>query len=362
MKVVIRVDSSQQIGSGHLVRCRTLAETLRKQGAEICFICREHIGHLSDWLSQSDFAVTLLATSELQNNIGDGENYGSWLGVSQNMDALETIHILGENIVDFLIVDHYGLDERWENLLRPYVKKILVIDDLANRRHDCDLLLDQNESLNGASRYLGLVPENCQLLIGCRYALLRSEYAKFRKMLQPRTKEVRRILIFFGGSDAHNMTGLAIAVLSSPEFLYLHLDVVVGAMNPHRLQLEEQANLRQNTTLYSPRPHLADLMAQADLAIAAGGTTTWELACMGLPSIVITVAENQKAIAATLEAKGMIVYLGDHQQITSEKIRAALQCIIGDDQRREQISKKGKKLVDGNGVAHVVSKIVNMLD
>ncbi|MEX6780098.1 UDP-2,4-diacetamido-2,4,6-trideoxy-beta-L-altropyranose hydrolase, partial [Limnospira fusiformis] len=209
MKVIFRVDSSAQIGSGHLIRCRTLAEELRRRGAEVRFICREHRGNLIHLLSQAAFPVTVLPPPP-QSSGEMEENYQAWLGVSAETDAQETLLALGGESADWLVVDHYGLDAVWERQLRPQVKQILVIDDLANRPHDCDVLLDQNYSQLGEQRYQGWVPHSCRLLLGPRYGLLRPEYPLYRQALSPHRGQVRRVLVFFGGTDSQNMTGKAL--------------------------------------------------------------------------------------------------------------------------------------------------------
>ncbi|AFY36531.1 pseudaminic acid biosynthesis-associated protein PseG [[Leptolyngbya] sp. PCC 7376] len=355
MNIVIRVDSSQQIGSGHLIRCRTLAEELRRNGAEVRFICREHSGHISECLSQSAFPVTLLPAPPKPEKQSD--DYQAWLGVSQETDAAETIEALGQIKADWLIVDHYGLDQIWERKLRPYVNKIFVIDDLANRPHDCEGLLDQNENIEGETRYQGLVPEHCFVLVGCRYALLHPEYAEYRKRLKPRTGEVKRIFIFFGGTDADNMTGMAIAALSSPEFTHINLDVVIGMTNSNRRQLEIQANKRGKVSIYGSRPHLADLMAQADLAIGAGGTTTWERCCLGLPTIVISVANNQLSTCKFLDQSRAILYAGLSSHIDALELRKKIREAIEKRSLLLELSFRSSQLIAGLGSSAITQKL-----
>ncbi|USR89925.1 UDP-2,4-diacetamido-2,4,6-trideoxy-beta-L-altropyranose hydrolase [Phormidium yuhuli AB48] len=357
MKVIFRVDSSAQIGSGHLIRCRTLAEELRRRGAEVRFICREHRGNLIHLLSQAAFPVTVLppppeSSGEMR------EDYQAWLGVSGETDAQETLLALGGESADWLVVDHYGLDAVWERQLRPQVKQILVIDDLANRPHDCDVLLDQNYSQLGERRYQGLVPHSCRLLLGPRYGLLRPEYQLYRQTRSPHRGQVRRVLVFFGGTDSQNMTGKALEALSSSEFEGISVDVVVGANNPHRGELEQLVEARHSagigeTRLYSTRPHLADLMAQADLALGAGGTTTWERCCLGLPTVVVSIAENQVAACEALQAEGVIQYLGAASHINVTQLRTVLCEWLGQPSQLQDMSVQGQLHVDGLGTQRV---------
>jgi UDP-2,4-diacetamido-2,4,6-trideoxy-beta-L-altropyranose hydrolase len=356
VKVVIRVDASEQMGTGHLIRCMTLAEGLRHQGAEVQFICREHPGNLIHLVAGAAFPVKVLPAPQPQGNLG--EDYAAWLGVSQNTDAVETLQALAEQRPDWLIVDHYGLDRTWEQQLRPHVDRLFAIDDLANRLHDCDGLLDQNENAGGETRYRGLVPAGCRLLVGARYALLHPEYATYRQLQPPRTGEIRRVLIFFGGTDSYNMTGKALSALSAPEFEALTVDVVVGAMNPHRNRLEQQAAGRSRTAIHYYRSHLADLMAQADLALGAGGATTWERCCLGLPALVVSVAENQVSACQELDRAGVIVYIGSIQSVSVAKLRCALAQPIDSKEKLLDIAKKGQTLVDGLGTKRVLSFLI----
>lgn len=163
MKVVFRVDASNRMGIGHLMRCLTLAEVLRGRGAQIRFICREHAGNLIGYLGQKAIPVAILPALDSGKPIHAEENYAVWLGASQEEDAIQTIEALEGEIPDWLVVDHYGLDAEWERRLRPHANQLMVIDDLANRSHDCNVLLDQNYSLENEQRYARIVPAACEL-------------------------------------------------------------------------------------------------------------------------------------------------------------------------------------------------------
>ena len=255
---------------------------------------------------------------------------------------------------DWLIVDHYGLDADWEKALRPWVGRILVIDDLANRRHDCDLLLDQNYASDATKRYQDLLPAHARPLLGPSYALLRPEYADYRHRRHPRDSSVRRVLVFFGGTDPNNLTGRALQALSAPGLTHLSVDLVVGANNAHRETLAAQAAARQGTRLHPPRPHLADLMVEADLAIGAGGSTTWERCCLGLPSFIVSIAENQRPACTALAADGLIHYLGHRDQVDEDSLRVAILELAFDPARRDALSIAGAELVDGRGTERVI--------
>jgi UDP-2,4-diacetamido-2,4,6-trideoxy-beta-L-altropyranose hydrolase len=234
--IVFRVDASFQIGSGHVARCLTLADRLRDDGAKCRFIHRLHPGHLVDVIRARGYAV-----AELPAPSQFASGYQQWLGTSQHQDASETIAALAGESADWLVVDHYGLDAHWEQALRPHAVNIAVLDDLADRPHDCDLLVDQNYQPDGERRYDGLLPERSRRLCGTRYALLRREYAAARRTVGPRRGPVSRVLVFYGGVDAHNETGRALRALSRPGLDHIFVDVVVGAKNPHRRALLELA-------------------------------------------------------------------------------------------------------------------------
>jgi UDP-2,4-diacetamido-2,4,6-trideoxy-beta-L-altropyranose hydrolase len=352
MKVVFRVDASAQIGIGHFMRCLTLAESLSERGLQLRFICREHAGNLIALLQQKAIPVTVL-TAPIVNDTPASDDYAAWLGATQAEDAEQTIEALNGQKPDWLVVDHYGLGVEWEQGLRPHVNNLLVIDDLANRRHDCDVLLDQNYAAKSEQRYAGLVSETCITLLGPRYALLRPEYRAYRKTMGTRDGHVKRVLVFFGGTDPQNLTGMALKALSQPELKHLRVDVVVGANNPHRKSIEQQVLHRQHATMYESRPHLADLMAQADIALGAGGATTWERMCLGLPTVVVAIAENQIPAAEALAAKQLILYAGKTLAVSANNLSKEITALISNASQLIALSEQNKLMVDGFGAMRI---------
>ena len=319
---VIRVDSSEQIGSGHLMRCLTLAEQMRKKNAEVHFISRDLIGSLHRLVTEHEFSLHLLPRHEAQANL---TGYAAWLTVSQTMDAEETVSILSQiPPVDRLVVDSYALDIVWEQQMRPLVREIFVIDDLANRQHDCDILLDQNFYREMQHRYDGLVPPKCKLLLGPPHALLREEFYAARAHLRERDGRLRRILVFYGGSDATCETEKAIHALLQLHLPSVDVDVVVGGSNPRRTYIENLCVLHDFLHYHCQVSNMAQLMANADLCLGAGGTTTWERCFLGLPAIVTAIAENQIEICRDCAEVGLIYYLGRWNQVTEEDVIHAL--------------------------------------
>ncbi len=345
------------MGTGHLMRCLALAECLRDRGAQVRFICRAHPGNMIGLLRDRGMQVAELPAAGATTSPKD-EEYPAWLGATQTEDAIQTAGALGDERPGWLLVDHYGIDAAWEGAMRPHAAKVLVIDDLANRRHDCDTLLDQNFSERGADRYIESVPEHCAMLLGPRYALLRPEYADHRRSAPRRVDPVRRVFVFFGGSDPDNVTGRALEALSVPSLSHLEVDIVAGTNNPHRALLEQQAADRPGTRLHGQRPHLADVMARADVAIGAGGATTWERMCLGLPSLVVSIAGNQVPACEALARAGMIRYLGSHDTVDVTDLRSALEAFMRPDGRLAEQACDGQAAVDGLGARRVAEVIV----
>jgi len=359
MRIVLRTDASLKIGSGHAMRCLTLAEELKKSGAEIAFISRAHEGNLNELISQKDIEVFELPKPEAfepTSRKAEEDNYEEWLGVSQSQDAQETINVLREDPPDWLIVDHYALDQTWEKYIRPYVKNILVIDDLATRSHDCNLLLDQNWFEDKDGRYNGLVPSCCKQLLGSEYALLRPEFAEEKKKLKPRNGDVKRIFVFFGGSDPHNLTAMTLWALSQPELIHLEVDAVISENNPYRDELKELALTRPLTQLHIQVDNMASIMAKADLAIGSGGATTWERICLNLESCVVIIAKNQNEVNSHLARNGYIHLLGYAHEINPKFLK---ENIVN---RILQINKKMGRadystMCDGRGLERVVNNL-----
>ena len=356
--IVFRVDSSTAMGSGHIMRCLTLANALRAMDYDVYFVCRALPGNLICLAEKQNFRVLQLLYSG--DDIEATSSYKEWLGVDWETDAHETISIIAENdiMTEWLIVDNYALDYRWEKMLRPLTKKLMVIDDIANRKHDCDLLLDQNFYDDANMRYCNLVPTDCKLLLGPQYALLRPEFAAARKVLRHRDGTIKRILVFFGGSDPSNETMKALQAIEMLKRPDLIVDVVVGLSNPNIEQIEQKCNQLSNTTFYCQVDNIAKIMSEADIAIGASGTAIWERCSLALPSITITVAENQVDIAANVSRAGIIVYLGSSLEVNTAQIFDSLCLLLMQNERMSKMSACGKMLVDGFGVERVTKLLM----
>lgn len=320
MKIVFRCDASLQMGTGHVMRCLTLAGALAEQGAECHFICRDHIGNLIEKIQQSGFQVYKISSSkndDLKSNVlPSAQNqlfHSGWLGSTQQQDAQDCLPILERLQPDWLVVDHYALDKTWQQALKSYFKKLMVIDDLGDREHLADLLLDQNYG-STVEKYKGLVPESCKVLAGTNFALLRPEFALWREYSLNRRKNnasISNILVTLGGADPDNYTVKILQQLAGVELHpQVEIIVVMGSTAPHLKSVQHQAaDMPVKTTVKANVTNMAELMSNADLAIGAAGATTWERCCLGLPTIQLVIAENQRQIAEDLASDNIIKLL-----------------------------------------------------
>lgn len=360
--VVFRADASRVIGSGHVMRCMTLADALHDRGAAVLFVCREHDGHLCDVIRARGFAVSRLPLREHVPIDEDGLAHSAWLGGSWQDDAAGTRAAVEawSRTPEWLVVDHYALDHRWQHTLRPLAGRLMVIDDLADRTHECDLLLDQNLVAQMDTRYADKVPQACGLLLGPGYALLQPIYAELRERTAPRHGPVRRLFVFFGAGDRQDLTGRSLRAFLSMGRLDIAVDVVLSPGSPHEDEIRRQFESWPNIHIHSGLPALAPLMAAADLAIGAGGATSWERLCLGLPSIVITLADNQIPIAKELQARGLVEWLGDSEHVTTADLASALHRWTVADLEPGR-SENGMNVVTGLGTARIIDAMSALL-
>lgn len=337
--MAFRADASIVTGSGHVMRCLTLADALREQGVHTVFLCRYQPGHLGNLISARGHTLVWLPAHE---------------GIDWFADAEASVANLAAGAPwDWLVVDHYDLAADWERRLRDVAKNIMVIDDLANREHDCNLLLDQN--LQDPDRYAGLVPKTCCTLIGPKYALLRPQFATARRSLRPRDGHVSRLLVFFGSMDVDGVTIKAleaIKLLGRPD---LHVDIVVGQANPHQAAIEAASQTLARAEIHYQTEAMATLMANADLFLGAGGSSSWERCCLALPALVLATAENQTAQSEALARAGAQIYLGNAQSVTLERLARLLTEVLGGPELLRRMAERAYSLVDGLGTERVAA-------
>lgn len=377
MQVLFRVDASILIGSGHLMRCMTLAHAMREYGWQVQFCCREHPGHQIQWLERQGFTCLTLpllavATDTLPfNSAQEGDR--QWLGATEAEDAAAVLQVLKDAALqpDLLVIDHYGLGVQFESALRRHCRNILVIDDLANRQHDCDFLLDQNLLPDAAGRYQDLLPGTCQQFIGPAYALLRPEFSQ-----APTTEKAQAIaitkdfsasphqlLVFFGGSDIDNLTALAIAALQQLQNSAWLADIVIGSANPHLSLLQQLCEGDPRLTLHVQTPGMAMLMAKAQLMLGGGGSTHWERCAMALPALVVSLAPNQQPTSVYLAELGACVYLGHGYELSAGKLCIEITQLLAAPAKLLQMAEVAAKLVaPEGGCQRLLSELANKLE
>ncbi len=340
---MIRTDSSSVIGSGHMMRNLTLAAALQQSGAKVIFVSRDLPGNLCDE-AEKHFQI---------HRIKHGDDGPS------GEDFRSTIEILrAEAPVDWLIVDHYSLDKTWESGIRKEVGHIMVIDDLANRPHDCNLLLDQNLYADSKSRYNGLVPDHCKKLLGPQYALLRTEFATACNNLRHRDGSIKRIMISMGGADPHNVTAMVLEGVKLWNRHDLFVDVVVGAANPHIETIRDLCLKLPVCDLHHPANNMAALMTEADLCIGAAGSTTWERCCLGLPTLFIASGDNEIEIAGSADKAGIGKYQGRYDEVDPEMIADELSKLVAQPNLIIEWSNNAASLVDGCGAERVCRAVM----
>lgn len=356
MRVAFRVDSALHVGSGHVMRCLAMADGLSERGDRCVFVCRDFPGNRMDIVRARGFDVLALPALAAGDRAREaGAAGGGWLRVPWDVDARETLDAVGAAGVEWLVVDHYGIDARWERALRTQARRILVIDDLADRPHDADVLLDQNPGRKGGD-YAGLVPAGCRLLLGPRYALLRPGFAAQRRDSLARRAEGRcdSIVVCMGSMDTENATAQVLdALAASGASSRAKVTVVLGAQAPWLEAVRAQARrMGPSCEVLVDVPDMAALLAGSDLAIGAMGTSALERCALGVPTLGIVLAENQQRGAEALSRAGAVSLLP-----AGEDIRTSLRHVLSQHPGREallRMSAAAASVCDGLGVPRTV--------
>ena len=353
MKVIFRVDACLKMGTGHVMRCLTLAQVLKENGADAEFICRRHKGNLIDKIRSNGFIVHELGLFE-ETEVDTSLAHSHWLGATQRQDADDCVDILKTEKLDWLIVDHYALDEQWQKRLKPYYEKLMVIDDLADRKHQCDILLDQTFGRQQED-YLAFTTKGCELLLGSQYALLRPEFAKWRSYSIERRShsEFKQLLINMGGVDVNNVTENVLDELKLCNLPNdMNITVVMGGSAPHLESVKSKAiTLPYKTEVKVDVGNMAEVMANSDIAIGAAGATTWERCCLGLPTIQFVIAKNQLFSAETL-AHHNIVKL-------AKEIKETTYLLESSSEWMKSVGSAALEICDGMGSYKVFNKMTD---
>lgn len=356
MRVVFRTDSHYKIGTGHVMRCLNLANQIQKREHQIEFLSRSYPNNLNLLIEQSYQLHTLPLT---ENEITSDPR--TWLTDNDLLECQRLLNQSSQQAIDLLIIDHYGIDEQWESQARIMlnVKKILVIDDLANRQHDCDFLLDQSAYLNtNPYQQKHMCPDSTIFFLGPQHALLHQCFLETRKVLQTKlikTYGVRRIHVSFGGSDPTNETMIILKYLLDHN-TDLEIDIVLGSQNPNTLRIKTEKNIHFYQGI--PITQMCELLKKADLCIGGGGISSYERCVLAVPSIVITVAENQIQNALNLDKLGAITYLGHSGSWTLNNLSQHLDRFLTNPEYLRMQSQRCYDLMGDNSSNLLLEKIL----
>jgi UDP-2,4-diacetamido-2,4,6-trideoxy-beta-L-altropyranose hydrolase len=335
MIVLVRADATSEMGAGHVMRCAALVMRLMSSHAKVHFVCVGLSDRLADWLRDHGLGLDVLPAADITD----------W-----RSDLAATRDVVGRvGHADLLIVDHYGLNKAWERGMRSQARRILVIDDLADRDHDCDMLLDQSLHEAGLIRYEKRVPQGTRLFLGPRYAMLRAEFDE-PGLERIRDGSVKRLLVFFGG-DPNNQTLKIIDALRALGSLAPETLVVLGAVHPHRSVIHKNAADLPRVHVLDTTDRMSRLMAQADLAIGTCGGAAWERCALGLPCLVVVTAENQREDAEILHRLGAVEHLGDANEVSLENWESALRRAMDDPSRIRAMASAAREVMVGRQTA-----------
>jgi len=366
---VIRVDGGLEIGSGHIMRCLSLAQGLKERGMSGCFLTANIPISLAGMIEKAGFEIVRLEAS-LDDNAGSRLAYAhsEWLAHSEVVDAQLSLDKIRSQIKlrgvrpEIVVVDHYALASRWESIVGE-VSPILAIDDLNDRKHCASWLLDQTLGKSRES-YRGLIGPDTRTLLGCHYSLLRGEFAQLRAEAISRRAEfskVERILVTLGGVDKDNVAEVVLSALARSSMMSnVFVDVVVGASNPHIGALRESlGDLPFNCSLEVQVNDMASRMLSADLCIGAAGSTSWERCVLGLPAINVVLADNQKYISEVLSRHGAAVDFGRIDGASVSGLAGCVESLCEDDEMYRKMSKLAFALCDGAGVDRVLAEVLD---
>lgn len=351
------MDGSNEIGTGHVMRCLALTNKAKQHGWECVFVLRDPEYEIVKFIVSCGHKVKKLLSLAEGETISSNElAHSHWLPVSQIQDASETINLIHNLKPDWIIVDHYALDATWLSIVKGSNASIMVIDDLGDRNLICDILLDQNLGAS-AEKYDGKLPSNCRLLLSPTFALLRSEFSEWReRSLEGRIdRNVENILITMGGADAENYTLQILKEIKKSKYAKKCVfTVIIGGAYPHTNILNEFVNSSGLTISVSSNvKNMAEIMNNSDLCIGAAGSTSWERCCLGLPTITVAIANNQRKIAEQLSQRNVAIYsnlsnlLVDFEQFFD----------ISGKELQRVLSTNSRQICDGLGVSRVVAEL-----
>jgi UDP-2,4-diacetamido-2,4,6-trideoxy-beta-L-altropyranose hydrolase len=345
MRVLFRADASVEIGAGHVMRCLALAEVLRNRGAIVHFVSRAAAGDLHDLVKARGYCVHPLPPVDTVHD--EGKDASDALAIVSGLESF-----------DVAIVDHYGLSEQWERAVRPSVRHVVAIDDLPERRHAVDLLLDQNSRVPSSTDAVDRAHGTEIFLAGPAYALLRSEFRKAREDLSRRSGRLATVLIYYGASDSTDETTKVLNALLAAGDINYDIEVVVGGANVRREAIRTLCSSQPRISYRCQIDDMAQTMARADVAFGAAGVSAWERCCVGLPTLLTIQSVDQVTVARTLEAAGAGLNLGWHSDVkAADYVRAFSNLTPQGLAKMEDVC---LALVDGQGAERVADAIFSL--
>ena len=348
MKVIFRVDSSLIIGTGHVVRCLVLATLLLEEGHIIIFACRDLDGNIISLIEEKHFRVVRL-TPPAEGNVGSRDQH-TLLEVNLEQELTEFRKVLECEKPDWVVVDHYELSEAWEQNVKEAGVRVFVIDDLL-RPHSCDGVLDQNFRSDFSLRYETGSLKASQFL-GPKFALISAEFKNIVPFVHE-NKEIRKILVFFGGVDVTHETSRFLRLIPAlPPNIFFQ--IVVGKSNPTIPQIQNEIVKIANAELHIQTTHMSALMAGCDLFVGAGGGVTWERCYLGVPGICVATADNQIRGAEALSREGVHLYLGEAKKLSDEVYVGAICSLALDREARRSLSLKSMGLEVSSRVKELI--------
>ena len=362
MLVAFRTDASIEQGTGHLMRCLVLANEFRDRGHNCVFITQPFLPPLISQIRNEGHKVILI-NPELKQSLGrqHKKQYLNWLGRSLDNDAIETYSKIVSLPTDVLIVDHYAIDYEWMKYFAELDVRKVVIDDLANRSHLCDMLIDQNYG-RSTKDYEYLVPREATIMAGSKYAFIKDDFCKIRSnaLYERPLRNAHRINICMGGMDKDNSTQDVLGVIKNIQCLKSwNIDIILRSSSPHVRRVEAfAAKMQPQTSIHLDSKNIAELFSVADLAIGAGGVTLWERCCVGLPSLLLTIADNQLPAALAMSNTGAIEYVGDIRDLNwTKKLSSKLGKLVNDPHTLNRMSQAASAICDGLGLKNVCDRI-----
>ncbi len=346
--LAIRADSDTRKGVGHVMRMLALAQSWKSRVGRVTFITScESVSILARVQAEG------LSLKQIKRLCPDEDDLRTTLEILKTIGEEER----GKKSNIWMVTDGYHFDEEFHSGIRANGYRLMVMDDFAHLRHyHADVLLNQNI---GAEQLTYQCERETKRLLGTSYTLLRPEFGQWREWRRVARARASKVLVTLGGSDPDGIMFNVIEALQDKRLKNIAATIIIGPANPNLRSLQETAKRSEKKIqlLTSVDKEMPQLMAEADVAISAGGSTCWELAFMGLPSITLVLAENQRRIAEGLAAVGVFVNFGEATNVSPGSLAERLEELLSDSEKRQQMSDQGRCLIDGKGAERVVAEL-----